>query len=111
MAVTDADSSETKVDPELLRQLDAADAAGTPVEAVFVLDPGTGAPTSPERVEELTRGLVERAQEESGTEIEDINVFRHLASFVARAEPRLIRRLVEAPEIASATANNQPDTS
>jgi hypothetical protein len=97
-----------KADPELLRQLEDAEAADEPVEAVFVLGSKDGAPPDPDRVEELALELVERAQQASGGTVEDMNTFRYMASFIARAKPRLIRQLLEEPEIASGVANRQP---
>ncbi len=56
----------------------------------------------------MTRELVNRVQQACGQPVEDLSIFSHLGSFVTRAEPRLIRHLLEQPEIASASANTRP---
>ncbi len=97
-----------RIDPELLRQLAHAEANREALEAVFVLSPQDGPPPAPDRVEEMTRELVDRAQQACGQAVEDLSIFSHLGSFVTRAEPRLIRHLLEQPEIGSASANASP---
>lgn len=96
-----------KVDPELVRQLEEADAGEEPVEAVFTLGGDDGPAPSPEEVEKVTRQVIDRAQEATGAGVEDVNVFRYLASFVVRAKPRLIRSLLDQPEIGSAVPNRR----
>ena len=99
-----------EIDPELLRQLETAEADKQPVEAVFTLSPEEGTLPAPERVEQLARELVDRAQRVSGGAVEDINVFRNLASFVARADPGVVRHLLTEPGIASGVANRRTET-
>lgn len=97
-----------RADPELIRQLTRAEAATEPVEAVFMLKQRGGRVPTPERVEELAETLVRRAERQTRSAVDDVNVFRNLGSFVVRAEPRIIRVLLEQPEIGSAVANRQP---
>jgi hypothetical protein len=97
------------VDPELLRQLEAAEATAQPVEAVFTLSPEKGVLPSPDRVDELAHELVERAKRASGGEVEDMNVFRNMASFVTKADPGVVRHLLEEPGIAGGVANRRPE--
>jgi hypothetical protein len=111
MAVAVKKHARAKVDPELRRQLKVAEQHGEPVEAVLMLNSENGAPPSAERVSELTREILERAARESGLRPEDVNVFRHLASFVVRAKPEFVRMLVEQPEIASVVANHPSEAS
>ena len=97
-----------KVDPELVRQLEEAEARDEPVEAVFNLRREDETLPSPEHVSEVTRLVIDRTKEETGLDPEDINVFQSIPSFVVRAKPRFIRFLLDQPEIASAVANRQP---
>jgi hypothetical protein len=103
----------TKVDPELRRQLGrSATAAGDePVEAVLRLRPVTrsaGAAT-PQRVRDLAEGLVDRAATELGEApgAWAVNVFPNLGYFVLCGSPRLVERVLEQPEVASASANRR----
>ncbi len=62
----------------------------------------------PNQVEELARTLLERVERSVGVGARDVNVFRHLSSFVVSASPAFVRELLQQPEIASAMANRQP---
>jgi hypothetical protein len=106
-----AKKTKTKIDPELTRQLQRVQAADEPIEAVFQLGSEDGAVLPPDRVEELAKQLVDRAERESGAKVDDVNVFRHLASFVVRGSPDVVRSLVEQPEVSAAVANRQPASS
>jgi hypothetical protein len=103
----------TKVDPELRRQLgrSATAAGGEPVEAVLRLRPVTrsaGAAT-PQRARDLAEGLVDRAATELGEApgAWAVNVFPNLGYFVLCGSPRLVERVLEQPEVASASANRR----
>ena len=61
--------------------------------------------TSPERTEELARGIVDRVCKSSGVEPEHVNVFKYLGSFAISAKPQFISELIEQPEVATAVAN------
>jgi hypothetical protein len=106
-----ADEPGPKVDPELLRQLDAAGSAGSPVEAVIALRPyGQDARVlTPEQTERLSRQLLERTQRRVGVGARAVNVFEYLGSFLVVAEPAFLRELLAQPEVRSAVANRQPD--
>jgi hypothetical protein len=105
-----SDESGAKVDPELLRQLDAARAAGSPVAAVIGLRPqGEGAILTAEQTERLARQLLERIERSTGTGARAVNVFQHLGSLLVVAEPAFLAELLAQPEIRSAVANRQPD--
>jgi hypothetical protein len=97
-----------KVDPELDRQLTWAEKNGEAIEAVFMLQEEEGSLPDPERVESLLWQALKRAEQETGGKVEDVNVFSNLASFVARANPSLIRVLLEQPEVSAGTANRRP---
>jgi len=106
-----SDESGAKVDPELLRQLDAASAARSPVAAVIGLrPPGKGAAIlTSEQTERLSRRLLERIERSIGIGARAVNVFQHLGSFVVVAEPAFLVELLAQPEVRSAVANRQPD--
>jgi hypothetical protein len=105
-----SDEPGAKVDPELLRQLDAASAAGSPVAAVIGLRPqGGGAALTPEQTERLSRQLLERTERSVGSGARAVNVFQYLGSFLVVAEPAFLLELLAQPEIRAAMANRQPD--
>jgi hypothetical protein len=83
-------------------------AGDEPIEAVFQLGTEDGTVPAPHLVEELAKQLVDRAERESGAKVDDVNVFRNLASFIVRASPQIVRLLLDQPEVASAVANRQP---
>lgn len=101
-------SRRTRVDPELTRQLSGASLSAETLSAVFTLRPARLKGTSPEGVETLTHQILERASQSAGVAVSDVNVFRNLGSFVVSARAPLIQALLDAPEIASATANRRP---
>jgi len=105
-----------KVDPELRRQLAAA-AAGKPreaepVEAVLRIRPpvrrSARAP-QPEATHATARELIERAAGEVGVAAADYdyNVLPNLGYCVLRAPVRLVERVLQQPEVASASANRR----
>ena len=98
-----------RVDPELSRRLGDAGEHDR-VEAVVVLRPGAGAaePPPPDAVERAVEDLLGRVDEACGGAEYEFNVFGFLDSFAIAAERRFILRLLEQPEIASATANRPP---
>jgi hypothetical protein len=104
-----ADHHQAKADPELVRQLEDASPDAL-VDAVFVLEPTDGVLASG-AVEDAVRRLVERAESETGGKVSELNVFPNLASFVVRATPSLVEELMDQPEVRSAVANRQPDSS
>jgi hypothetical protein len=106
-----SENSGAKVDPELLRQLDAASAARSPVAAVIGLRP-QGEDTvvlTAEQTERLSRQLLERTERSTGVGAQAVNVFQHLGSLLVVAEPAFLAELLAQPEIRSAMANRQPD--
>ena len=95
-----------KVDKELMNQLAAAH-DGT-VEAVVKLKPsGTQIVPAPERMEKLTKRVLDRTSKNSGHKPERYNVFRNLGSFVVAANPGFIRELISQPEVSAVIANQQ----
>ncbi|MDR7548305.1 MAG: hypothetical protein QN149_13640 [Armatimonadota bacterium] len=100
-----------KIDPELLRQLDEHAASAEPVEAVFTLKPAlaTRAAGAGE-TERTVRELLRRVQAQVGEAPADYNVFRNLSAFAVVAPARFVRELMAQDEIATATANRQPQS-
>ncbi len=98
---------QSKADDELRRQLQEA-GADRPVEAVFILRRPDKAVLPPDQVQGVAERLIDRVQTETGSKVDDQNVFRNMGSFVVAAKPEIIRRLLEQPEVESAIANRQP---
>lgn len=99
-----------RIDPELLRQVTEAESKATAsseawVQAVVFLEPDAGQSSGPADVEQLVSAMLTRVEHDIGEQPHDVNVFRNLRSFVVQAPPRFLRRLVEQPEVRSATAN------
>jgi hypothetical protein len=104
--------TKTKIDPELRRQLDGAAAAeAQPVEAVLRLRPKTRSALvpPPQATRDLAELLVTRVAEELGVTAEDydFNVFPNLGYFVLSASPGFVERVLDQPEVASASANRR----
>ena len=99
-----------KTDPELRRQLKAENSDQQLVQAVFTLRTSTLKTTTPTHVEELTHEVLDRVADEIGVEAKEINIFRNLGAFAVSAPSTFIRALLTEPEIASATANQQPES-
>jgi hypothetical protein len=102
------EQARTRADPELLHQLDEAEARKEPVEAVFILRRPSGSVLAPDEVEQVTNEVLGRVQREDGSQVKDVNVFRNMGSFVVAGEPSLLRRLLDQPEIEAGIANRQP---
>ena len=98
----------TRADPELLHQLDEAEANKEPVEAVFILRRPSGSVLAPDEVEQVTNEVLGRVEREDGSQVKDVNVFKNMGSFVVAGEPSLLRRLLDQPEIEAGIANRQP---
>jgi len=97
-----------KIDPELIRQLNAAGDA--PVGAVFNLRRGPAQKClSAEETETCVKRLLQQAQQESGMAPQQVHVFRNLGSFAVSAAAPFVRMLLGRDEVLSATANQQPE--
>lgn len=99
-----------KTDPELRRQLKAENSDQQLVQAVFTLRLSTQQSLTPMHVEELTHEVLDRVADEVGVQAKEINIFRNLGAFAVSAPPDFIRALLTEPEIATATANQQPES-
>jgi hypothetical protein len=106
-------NAERKVDPELRRQLNGAAAAARaqPVEAILRLrpTPRSAIAPPPHVTRQLAELVVNRVAEElgAGEEEYEVNVFPHLGYFVLSAPPVFVERVVDQPEVASASANRR----
>ena len=105
-------SRKARVDPELRRQLsDAATAEAAPVEAVLRLRPTTRSSVAPPpgATRDLAELVVGRVAEELGAAAGryDVTVFPNLGYFVLSAPPGFVERVLDQPEVASASANRR----
>jgi hypothetical protein len=96
------------IDPELTRQLELAE-PDRPVEAVLSLRPAATA-TAPSEVttKAAVELLLERSRQQEPAGLHDYTVFPNLGAFAVRASGSFVRHLIDQPEIATATANRQP---
>lgn len=97
-----------RIDSRLRRQLDAAGPDDS-LEAVLTLRAGEGSsdPPSAEAVGQLAEALVHRAAADAEIEPDEyeLNVFGNLEAFAIAAPRRLVERLLEEPEVATAMPN------
>lgn len=97
----------TRVDPELIRQLDEASSADRPVQAVVYLRSGrTGAPDD---VTHEANKILEAAKARAGTEPSRVNVMRNLGTMAVEAPASFVRALIDESGVISALANVHPD--
>ena len=102
--------SGAKVDPELIKQLDAAAAGHKPVGAVFTLKVGDGQKfLPPEEVEAIVERVVKRAEVQAGTPPVRVNVYKNLGTFMVSAPPPFVRTLMDQDEISTAAAKPEPE--
>ena len=104
--------AKAKIDPELRRQLSGATAAeAAPVEAVLRLRAPTRSALAPppQATRDLAQLVVARVAEELGVAADayDFNVFPNLGYFVLSASPGFVERVLDQPEVASASANRR----
>jgi len=99
----------TPADPELLRQLDAAEPDQS-VVANFTLRPPKGDLMEAQEVHQKVNEVVKSAEEEAGQKIHDINVMPNAQSFALAAPAEVIRAILASKDIASAIANEQPES-
>jgi len=103
--------AKARIDPELRRQLNGAAAAeAEPVEAVLRLrSTNRSLAPPPQATRDLAELLVTRVAEELGMKADDydFNVFPNLGYFVLSASPGFVERMLDQPEVASASANRR----
>lgn len=97
----------TRVDPELIRQLDEASPADRPVQAVVFLR--SGRKSAPDEVTDEAHKVIEAAKSRAGTEPSRVNVMRNLGTVAVEGPASFVRALIDESEVASALANVHPD--
>ena len=104
MTTAATDQSATKTDPELLRQISAAQSGKTPVVGIFRLRPEDSSKltNSPERTNEIVQAVVDRVAKKVGSRAQRLNVLGNLGVVVVSAAPRFLTELLKQPEIVSA---------
>lgn len=105
-------SKQTKpsaIDPELERQLQSV-GADDEVGVTFTLRTPDGSPyLTAEQTEQTVQRLMQAAAGKSAAGAARVKVFPNIQSFAVFATAALVRRLLARAEIASATANEQPE--
>jgi hypothetical protein len=103
--------AQTKADPELLRQLEAAAAPDQEIAAVCSLRPARPHEKfiPPAEAGALVERVLRRVQRQTGRRPGRVQVFRNLGSFAVSAPAAFLRQLLQQREIATATANRQPE--
>jgi hypothetical protein len=111
MATAVTEQSTPKADPELLRQITAAQNSKNPVVGIFRLRPEDSdkLTNSPERTKEIVHEVVERVSTKIGSSPQRINVLGNLGVVIVSAAPRFLTELLKQPEIFSAMANESSE--
>ena len=99
-----------QADPELIRQLRNTLDEGQSVAVVCSLHPSP-APESPSAAQTTQRvnEVLARVRQQTGQTPGEVTVFGNLGAFLLSAPPRFVWRLLAQPEVATATANQQPN--
>ena len=98
------------IDPELMRQLTHA-RPGELVEGVFMLrTPSSQACPDASETQDQVQRLLSSARRRSGARDDRLTIFENLQSFALRAPRELVQAVLESPDIASAMANQQPES-
>lgn len=101
-----------KTDPELLRQINAAEPKNDPVVGIFRIRPedSTKLTNSPERTKEIVNEVVERVSKKVHSQAERLNVLGNLGVMVISAPSQFMTELLKQPEIFSAMANRSSES-
>jgi hypothetical protein len=97
----------TRVDPELIRQLDEAGPADGLVQAVVFLRSGRAG--APDDVTREAAKVIEAAAAKAGAEPRRVNVMRNLGTIAVEASASFVRALIDESGVVSALANVRPD--
>ena len=89
---------QSDIDPDLVRQLDAA-RADEPVEVVLLLRPAADEATQPSPAEALMQRACRHDHDAQ------VNYLPRLGALIVRARSRVIRMLINRPEVEMASAN------
>jgi hypothetical protein len=99
----------SQVDPELLRQLDEASDSDTPVTAAVSVRRKRGVPPDPAKIDANINTAMARAKRMTGAEPSRVQVMPHIAVAYVEAPGRLIRALIDQPEVTGAAAGRPTD--
>jgi hypothetical protein len=94
----------SRADPELLRQLDAARDSNEPVAAAVSVRRRKGVPPDTAKIDKDLKAAMARAKDETKTEPNHVRVMSHLAVAYVEGPSRLIRALIDQPEVTGAVA-------
>jgi hypothetical protein len=94
----------SRVDPELLRQLDEARDSDVPVAAAVSVRRKQGVPPDPAKIDANLKTAMARAKRMTDTEPSRVQVMPHIAIAYVEAPGRLIRALIDQPEVTGAVA-------
>ncbi len=100
-------SKETRVDPELARQLDEAGADDGPVQAVVYLRSTRS--LNPDSVNKTAQRVIESASTKAGTAPARVNVMRYIGTVAVEGPASFVRALIDENDVTSALANVHPD--
>jgi hypothetical protein len=95
-----------RIDPELLRQLDEAGDSDYAVAAAVSLRREPNAPPDTAKIEADLQIAMARAKEMTDTEPHRVHVMSRMAVAYIEAPGRLIRALIEQPEVTGAVATH-----
>jgi hypothetical protein len=93
-----------RADPELLRQLDEAEGSDEPVAAAVSVRRKKGAPPDTAKIDKDLQAAMARAKDEAKAEPNHVRVMSHLAVAYIEGPGRLIRALLDQPEVTGAVA-------
>ena len=99
--------TETRVDPELERQLDEAGLDDRPVQAVVYVR--AKRPTDPKSVTETAQRAIEAAKSKAGTGPVRVNVMRYIGTVAVEGPASFVRALIDESDVTAALANVHPD--
>jgi hypothetical protein len=100
----------SRADPELIRQLDDARDSDDTVAAAVSVRRKRGVPPDVQKIDHDVRAAMARATETSQAEPTHVRVMPHLAVAYVEAPGRLIRALLEQPEVTGAVAGRDTTT-
>jgi hypothetical protein len=101
-------SKETRVDPELARQLEEAGPDDGPVQAVVYLRSSTRS-LNPDSVTKAAERVIESASTKAGTAPARVNVMRYIGTVAVEGPASFVRALIDENDVTSALANVHPD--
>jgi hypothetical protein len=93
-----------RADPELLRQLDEAEDSDEPVAAAVSVRRKKGAPPDTAKIDKDLQAAMARAKDETNTEPNHVRVMSNIAVAYVEGPGRLIRALLDQPEVTGAVA-------